>query len=209
MNTSAVVSFSFPDKTGLLKDLPEDVKTAFDVDAQGVGSFTGLSYTVPAHTRGTLTAKIQTLAMTSNDVATLNELVMSMLSATQRNEVKEHEETNVSANISVWSIFGGGASASYSKTKDTMHSMGLTDEQITIIVNKMMDIAINMSTVELNFEIDNTDNDYSVSGDLQLYTISGTIKTDKGTAEYRMLADRGTAGSDSSAKANGNIISLK
>lgn len=86
--------------------------------------------------------------------------------------------------------------------------MGLSEEQISTIVDKMMEIASTMTSVELDFDIDNTENDYSVSGDLQLYTISGTITSEKGTQEYRMLADRGTAGSDSSAKATGKIIPL-
>ncbi len=43
---------------------------------------------------------------------------------------------------------------------------------------------------------------------LQLYTISGTITTSKGTAQYRMLANKGTAGSGK-AKAKGHIIPLK
>ena len=207
--TTAQVKFTFPEKNTLPKELKGDTSTAFDVDAQGTGAFTGLSYTVPAHTRGHLKATIQSHSMTSQDVATLNSLVMSMLDASKQDEVREHEQIDASANISVWSMFGGGASADYNKTTDTMHSMGLSDDQITTIVEKMMEIATNMNVVELDFEIDNTENDYSVSGDLQLYTISGTISTSKGTAEYRMLADRGTAGDDSSAKATGKIIPMK
>jgi hypothetical protein len=51
-----------------------------------------------------------------------------------------------------------------------------------------------MSTVEINFYINNSANPYSVSGDLYLYNVSGTIKTEKGTAQYRMLADSASAG---------------
>jgi hypothetical protein len=205
MTTSGHISINFP--ATILVDAPPASETGFSVEAQGTGSFTGLSYTVPAHTSGTLKATIQVMAITSEDVQKLNDLVISMLSASEKSKVTSHEETHASANISIWSIFGGGASASYSKTTDTMHSMGLTDDQVTTIVNQMFEIAQKMSHVELDFTIDNTANDYSVSGDLQLYTISGKIVTSKGTTEYRMLSNSGSAG-QGAAPANGKIIPL-
>lgn len=202
-------------KTNVLISLPAILKlssataseTGFSVDAQGTGSFTGLSYTVPAHTSGNLKARIQIMAITSADVEKMNDLVKSMLSASERSKVSTYEKIHASANISVWSIWGGGASASYTKTKSTMKSMGLTDEQITMIIEEMFKIAQQMSHVELDFTIDNTNNDYSVSGDLQLYTIAGEITTSEGTSQYRLLADRGSAG-QGTAPAEGKIIPL-
>lgn len=205
MSTSGHISINFP--AILTVDAPPASETGFSVEAQGTGSFTGLSYTVPAHTSGTLKAAIQVMAITSADVDKLNTMVMSMLSASERSKVTSHEAVSASANLSVWSIFGGGASASYTKTTDTMHSMGLTDDQITTIINQMFEIASKMTHVEIDFTIDNTANDYAVSGDLQLYTISGKIVTSKGTTEYRFLADSGSAG-QGSAPAKGNIIPL-
>src|SRR3989338_3687568 len=112
--SSCTVSFSFPGPAHLsLLDSTTSVSTGFSVEAQGTGSFAGLSYTIPAHTKGRLKAKIQVMAITSADVEQLNSLVMSMLSASKKDEVKTHEETHASANISIWSLFGGGASASY------------------------------------------------------------------------------------------------
>lgn len=205
MTTSGHISINFP--AAILVNAPPASETGFSVEAQGTGSFTGLSYTVPAHTSGTLKAKIQVMAITSEDVKNLNDMVMSMLSASERSKVTSHEETHASANLSIWSMFGGGASASYTKTTDSMHSMGLTDDQVTTIINKMFEIAQKMSHVELDFTIDNTANDYSVSGDLQLYTIAGKISTSKGTAEYRMLSNSGSAG-QGVAPAQGSIIPL-
>ena len=205
MTTTGHISINFP--AVITVDAPPSSETGFSVEAQGTGSFSGLAYTVPAHSKGTLKAKIKVMAFTSDDVKKLNDMVMSMLSASQREEVKTQEETYASANITIWSIFGGGASASYRKTSDAMHSKGLTDAQITKIIDEMFNIAKKMSQVELDFTIDNTANDYSVSGDLQLYTISGKISTTKGTTEYRFLADRGSAG-QGAAPAAGNIIPL-
>jgi len=213
MSTSATISTNFPATILLHYPAPEpgESTSAFSVEAQGTGSFVGLSYSVPAFAKGELKATIQTLAITSDNAATLHDLVMSMLSASEQDKVTSHEQTDASANISLWSMIGfggeGGASADYKKTTDSMHSMGLTDAQITTIVNKMMDIASQMTTVNLDFTIDNSQNDFSVSGDLQLYTISGKITTDKGTTEYRFLADTGTAG-NGAAPAKGKIIPL-
>lgn len=44
----------------------------------------------------------------------------------------------------------------------------------------MFEVEKSLSYVELDCKVDNHHNDYSVSGDLQLYTIS----TKKGTAEF-------------------------
>lgn len=169
---------------------------AYSIEVSGQGQLTGLSYTVPAHAEGRIKAKLQISAMSSEDVQKLNSLAMSMLDASAQTQVKEFEKTAASANLSVWTWFfgGGGASASYEKTKESMLSKGLTEAQITTLMDAFLELAKKMSTVEINFYINNSANPYSVSGDLYLYTVSGTIKTEKGTAQYRMLADSASAG---------------
>jgi hypothetical protein len=205
MQTSGHISINFP--AYLKVDAPPATETGFSVEAQGMGSFTGLSYSIPAHSKGTLQAVIQVMAITSNDVKELNDMVMTLLNSSKQSEVKSYEEAHASANISIWSMFGSGGSANYKTTKSKMESMGLTEDQITKIVTKMFEIASQMSHVELDFTIDNTANDYSVSGDLQLYTISGRIVTSKGTTEYRFLSNSGSAG-QGGAPAEGEIIPL-
>lgn len=169
---------------------------AYSIEVSGQGQLTGLSYTVPAHAEGRIKAKLQISAMSSEDVQKLNSLAMGMLDASAQTQVKEFEKTAASANLSVWTWFfgGGGASASYEKTKESMLSKGLTEAQITTLMDAFLELAKKMSTVEINFYINNSANPYSVSGDLYLYTVSGTIKTEKGTAQYRMLADSASAG---------------
>jgi hypothetical protein len=169
---------------------------SYSIEVAGQGQLTGLSYTVPAHAEGRIKAKLQINAMSSEDVRKLNELAMGMLNASAQEEVKEFEKTAASANLSIWTWFfgGGGASASYEKTKESMKSKGLTEDQITALMDTFLALAKKMSTVEINFYVNNSTNSYSVSGDLYLYTVSGTIKTEKGTAQYRMLADQASAG---------------
>lgn len=211
MSNESQITITFPEGsvlTATATDTPS-TSTGFSVKAQGTGSFTGLSYTVSAHTKGTLEAKIKVMAITSEDVKKLNDLVLSMVNASTQKEFKEYEKTHASANLSIWSFWSAGASASYDKTTENMQKSGLNEEQITTIINKMFEIAKSQSSVKLKFEIDNSQNDYSVSGDLQLYTIGGTIQTEKGTAEFRFLADKGTAGKGSdTAPTEGEIIPL-
>lgn len=187
---------------------------AYSIEVQGQGQLVGLSYTIPAHTTGTIKAKLQTSALTSEDVANLNALALGMLNASYREQIKEYEKTSASANLSVWTWFFGGstASASYEKTVETMKAKGLTEAQITKLMDAFLERAQSMSTVELEFYVNNSANDYSVSGDLYLYTVSGSIKTQKGTAQYRMLADSAAAGgpppSGGGAPSTGKVIPL-
>ncbi|CAI8939418.1 hypothetical protein [Chryseobacterium sp. IT-36CA2] len=169
---------------------------SYSIEVAGQGQLTGLSYTVPAHTEGRIKAKLQINAMSSEDVKKLNDLAMGMLNASAKEELREFEKTSASANLSVWTWFfgGGGASASYEKTKNLMKSKGLTEAQITTLMNTFLEMAKKMSTVQINFYVNNSANSYSVSGDLYLYTVSGTIKTEKGTSQYRMLSDQASAG---------------
>lgn len=211
MPNESQITIKFPEGSLLTANVTDSpsTSTGFSVSAQGTGSFSGLSYTVPAHTKGSLEAEIKVMAITSEDVKKLNDLVLSMVNASTEKEMKEYEKTHASANLSIWSFWSAGASASYDKTTEKMEKSGLTKEQITTIINKMFEIAQSQSSVKLKFEIDNSQNDYSVSGDLQLYTIGGTIKTEKETVEFRFLADKGTAGKGSdTAPAEGQIIPL-
>ncbi|MBT2623456.1 MULTISPECIES: hypothetical protein [Chryseobacterium] len=189
------VGFSDPFEP-IVSDLKGEAKESYSIEVSGQGQLTGLSYTIPAHTEGRITATLQISALSSQDVKDLNNLALGMLEASYQEEVKEYEKTSASANLSVWTWFfgGGGASASYEKTKDSMKSKGLTEAQITTLMNAFLEKAKNMSSVKIDFYVNNSANDYSVSGDLYLYTVSGSISTEKGTSQYRMLADQASAG---------------
>ncbi|WP_192822740.1 hypothetical protein [Rufibacter sp. LB8] len=194
--TQTEVSFKDPFQPVVSQPIEGEATESFSIEVSGLGQLTGISYTVPAHSEGRIKANLQISALSSADVKNLNDLALGMLDASYKEEIKEYEKTSASANISVWSWFfgGGGASASYEKTKETMKSKGLSDAQITMLMDAFLERAKSMSTVEIDFYVNNSANDYSVSGDLYLYTVSGTIKTEKGTAQYRMLADQANAG---------------
>ena len=212
--TKTDVILNDPRPAVVFEDVAGGADEAFSIEVQGQGQLVGLSYTIPAHTSGKIKTKLQTSALTSADVAELNEMAMGFLNASYREEVKEYEKTTANANLSIWSWFSGSAagSASYEKTNETMKSKGLTEAQITILMDAFLERAKSMSKVEIDFYINNTMNDYSVSGDLYLYTVSGSVKTKKGTAQYRMLADQAAAGgpppTGGGAPSSGQIISL-
>ncbi len=212
--TSSEVGFSDPFEPVIAEPLKGESKESYSIEVSGQGQLTGLSYTIPAHTEGKIKAKLQISALTSEDVKSLNALAIGMLDASYKEQVKEFEKTSASASLSVWSWFfgGGGASASYEKTKETMKSKGLTETQITMLMDAFLERAKNMSVVEIDFYVNNSANDYSVSGDLYLYTVSGSIQTEKGTSQYRMLADSASAGgpppAGGGAPSSGNIIKL-
>ena len=205
MTTATGIQIHFP--APHLLDAGGSSEDGFSVEGSGTGSFTGLAYSVPAHASGTIQATIQAMCMTSADVATLNAMMEGFLATTVKTDVRTHAEAKGAANLGFFSFFSGGASASASATRDSMKTSGLNEAQITTFLEKMLELASKMNHVKLDFMIDNKDNDYSVSGDLQLYTLSGVIKTSKGTKQYRVLADKGTAG-NGAASATGKIIPM-
>lgn len=183
---------------------------AYNIKITGYGSISGIDYTIPPHSKGTVTAKLKMKALTSADIKDLNDLAMGMLNASQREEVKKHSETSASADLSVWAwFFGGSASASYKETRDEMKSKGLTDEQISTLINAFVKVAAEMSTVEAVVEIDNRNGDFPVSGNMYFYTISGQVTTGKETYSYQMISDKGNAGAkpgEGGAPADADII---
>ncbi|MBV8887610.1 MAG: hypothetical protein JO235_26930 [Chroococcidiopsidaceae cyanobacterium CP_BM_RX_35] len=210
---TTVTALTFTTPGSHVLDLSGDSETSYSIEVSGLGSITGVDYTIPAHSTGTVVARLNMLCLTSADVKNLNDQAMGMLSASQQEEIRKHEEASASANLSIWSwYFGGGAaSASYKQTNDLMKKKGLTEEQISQLINAFMEVVRKISSVEININVNNSAYDYSVSGNLYFYTISGRVSTGKETREYRMLANTGSAGapaSEGGAPTEGIIVPL-
>jgi hypothetical protein len=187
--------------------------SSFSVTAQGQGQLTGLSYTVPAFTEGQVTATLEMNVMSSVQVANLEAGWAALLNDTQKQLYTHYKTTHesASAHVNWFDFFSGGASASYSSTETTtnMHSLGLTDDQIDQMMEMLAEEAQKMNYAELNLTVDNENDPFSVSGNLLLYTIIGKVTTKKGTYDYRMISDAGTAGVyPNQAPASGSIIPL-
>merc|ERR1712118_52204 len=164
------------------------------ISAQGMGRYSGMNYCVSGHTEGNVTANLGILAITSADINNMNRMVKEMLSASERNKVDETEGKHVSGNISFWSFLGAGAKAGYDDTKKSMHSKGLTDKQIDQIIEKLFEMASHMQEVGLDLTVHNDDNDYEVCGEIDLWTLEGSITYNKKKRQIRMLSNQGFAG---------------
>jgi hypothetical protein len=181
----------------------------FSIDAQGYGSITGLGYTVPAHSDADFDIDLKVLSLTSNDVTNLNNLIQGMVGASNWQKVRDYESTHASANLSYWGFLGGGGGASYEKTHELQSGFGLSEENQRTIVSAMSEIAKNMSRVAVKVHVKNSANSYAVSGNMIVYTISGTVTSNNKQYQYRMIADQGLAGSgDQTAPTDNNVTPL-
>src|SRR5258708_1152193 len=177
---------------------PQFASEGFEIEASGTGTFTGLAFSIPAHTEGKAKVQVQVEAMGSENLQELNKSIMTLLNVSQQKTVEEHKAVSAHADLSLWDVLGfggsGGASASYERSKSSMESLGLSEEQISMIIKDFFKAASKMSHVELRLEIDNRANDYAVHGGLELYTMSGHVRTGEESHQYRLLATEGTAG---------------
>jgi hypothetical protein len=181
----------------------------FSITSQGYGSITGLTYTIPAHTDADFDVDLKVLALTSNDVQNLNNLIKGMVSASQYDKVDDYERTHASADVSFWGMLGGGGGASYEKTHHEMSGFGLSEENQRTIVSAMSEIAKNMSRVGVKIHVHNSANDYAVSGNMIVFTIAGTVVTQNQQSQYRMIAKQGVAGTgDQTAPTSNEIVPL-
>lgn len=203
-----------PDAARDTASLAGSSSASYSIQAQGMGQAVGLSYSVSAHTVAKIKANLGISAMTSADVRDLNELALGMLNASAREEIRDYERASASADLSIWSwaLGGGGASASYEQTHESMRSKGLTEDQITMLMQTFLERASKMSTVELDFTVNNTNNDYAVEGNFFMYTVVGEVTSGSETKQYRLLADQGSAGgpppTGGGAPAAGNYLAI-
>lgn len=196
------IAISLPAET---LDAKPSEQTGITVSSAGTGSFSGVNWNISAHTKGKVQVDLQIKSLTSADVEDINKLVMSMLSASERSKVEKHSKASASGSISFFELICGGAKAGAETTKDSMHSMGLTDEQISTIIDKVFTLAQKMSDIKVDLEVDNTAFDYPVAGDLDIYTIGGEVTADKKTRNFRFLADKGTVGDNVPTKVKANL----
>lgn len=167
----------------------EQNETGVAVSSYGKGQVTGVLYTVPAHAQINVDFKLKLLCVTPENVQNLSNLIKSLLDASKQHLYKELEQTNVSGGASFFGFFGwGGVRGSYSKTKETMDSFGLSEENQRTIVNAMMNTAQEVSEFNYSGTIFNRDNDYNVSGNLFGIVMDAVIKQDQYQHQIRFLA---------------------
>jgi hypothetical protein len=164
-------------------------ETGVAVTAYGKGQVTSVMYTIPAHAQITVNFKLKLLCVTPEDVQNLSNLIKSLLDASHQHSYHELEKTQVSGGASFFGFFGwGGASASYSKTKETMDSFGLSETNQRAIVDAMMKVAQQVSEFNYSGTIFNKDYDYDVSGNLFGIVMDAVIQQNQYQHQLRFLA---------------------
>lgn len=164
-------------------------ETGVAVTAYGQGQLTGAMYTVPAHGEITVDFKLRLICVTPEDVRTLNQLIRSLLDASHQHMFDELERKEVSGGVSFFGFFGwGGARASYSDTKHTMDSFGLSERNQQAIVDAMMKIVTQPSEFNYRGTVYNRDNDYDVTGNLFGIVMDAVIQQEQFQHQVRFLA---------------------
>lgn len=173
----------------LLPQLGGSNETGVAITTYGQGQVAGLVYTVPAHGQITVDFKLKLLCVTPEDINKLSSLIKSLLDASHQHSYSELEKIQASGGASFFGFFGwGGASASYSKTKQTMDSFGLSETNQRAIVDAMMKIAQQVSEFNYSGTIYNKDYDYDVTGNLFGIVMDATIQQNQYQHQLRFLA---------------------
>jgi hypothetical protein len=160
------------------------------VTTYGRGQLSGAIYTIPAHAQISVDFNIYMQCVTPDDVATLSNLVRSMLEASKKTLYDNYSRTHVSGGASFFGFFSGRAKASYEQTKRRMESWGLSEENQRTIVNAMMNVAQKMNHFRYQGTIYNRDYDYSVSGSMFAIVMDCQIQQSEVHNQLRFLAPK-------------------
>lgn len=172
-----------------LSPLTGSNETGIAVTSYGQGQVAGLMYTVPAHGEIEVDFKLKLLCITPEDIQNLSNLIKSLLDASQQHSYSELSKTEISGGASFFGFFGwGGASASYSDTKQTMDSFGLSETNQQAIVKAMMAVAQQVSEFNYKGTVHNEDFDYDVTGSLFGIVMDATIQQGDEQHQVRFLA---------------------
>jgi hypothetical protein len=161
------------------------------ITTYGKGQVTGAMYTVPAHGEIKVNFKLKLNCITPENVQNLSNLIKSLLDASHQHSYHELEKLEASGGASFFGFFGwGGASASYTKVKETMDSFGLSETNQRAIVAAMMKVANEFSEFNYSGTIHNKDYDYDVSGNLFGIVMDATIQQEQFQHQVRFLAPK-------------------
>lgn len=158
------------------------------VTAYGQGQVTGATYVVPAHANLDIHFNFHLLCVTPQDVATLDNLIRSLLDASHQHIYDDIQHTDVSGGLSFMGFFSAGVSASYSETKHTMDAWGLSEANQETIVQALMALVQKTSDFGFTGTIENGDFDYSVSGNVFGIAMDATIVQGNQSNQIRFLA---------------------
>ncbi len=164
-------------------------ETGVAINSYGRGQVTGAMFTVPAHGQINVDFKLKLLCVTPDDIQNLTNLIRSLLDASHQQVFDELQNTSISGGASFFGFFGwGGGSASYSDTKHTMDSFGLSERNQEAIVDAMMKLVQNVSEFNYSGTVFNKDYDYDVTGSLFGIVMDAVISQGQYQNQVRFLA---------------------
>lgn len=158
------------------------------IASYGQGQITGAIYTVPAHGEITVNFGLHLVCVTPADVQNLSNLIRSLLDASHQHLYDEISKTDISGGASFFGFFSAGISASYSDTKHTMDSWGLSEANQQTIVQAMMALSEKTSDFNYTGTVYNRDYDYDVTGSMFGIVMDATITQNSQTNQLRFLA---------------------
>ena len=158
------------------------------VTAYGQGQLTGGTFTVPAHGEIELDFELDILCVTPADVVTLSELIRSLLDASHQHVYDDLQKTDICGGASLFGFFSLGVSASYSDTKHTMDSWGLSETNQRTIVDRMTQLAQKTNHFSYKGTVYNRDSDYDVTGNLFGIVMDATVTQNSVSQQFRLLA---------------------
>ena len=142
----------------------------FMVNSAGMGSLTGISFSCPAFGNCKVKGCLEERALTSQNVKDLNQHIMGIVGASRYQEIHDVMQNHPSGDLALFAHFAGASgAASAGETHDRMEGFGLPKEDIGEIVHQLAQAAAKMSEICVDFNIENTANNYGVSGHLRLY----------------------------------------
>lgn len=171
-----------------LYDSPVGNASGVAITSYGQGQVSGVTYTVPAHGEIEVDFQLNIFCVTPQDVTTLSALIRSLLDASHQHLYDEVSRTDISGGASLFGFFSFGVSASYSDTKHTMDSWGLSETNQEAIVNAMMKIAQKTSQFNYKGTVYNQDYDYDVTGNMFAIVMDATIQQSQFSNQLRFLA---------------------
>jgi hypothetical protein len=169
-------------------DSPGANASGVAVTSYGQGQVSGVTYTVPAHGQIEVDFQLNIFCVTPQDVTTLSALIRSLLDASHQHLFDEVSKTDISGGASFFGFFSIGASASYSDTKHTMDSWGLSEANQEAIVTAMMRIAQQTSQFNYKGTVYNRDYDYDVTGNMFAIVMDASIQQQQNSNQLRFLA---------------------
>jgi hypothetical protein len=161
-----------------------------EINAYGQGKVAGATYTVGPRTQANVSFAFDMMCVTPNDIQALSALIRSLLDAPHQHRYDELERAGISGGASLFCFFTLGVPASYSKTKQTMDSWGLSEANQARIIEAMM--ALSQKTNHFAFEgtVYNRYSAHAVSGSIFAIVMDATIQKSEKHEQYRFLAPK-------------------